>query len=741
MKEYGSGAYPYLTAEYAHPEFGYGPIGGGAGYYDILDPAVVAANHPMHIVTTGPEFLSALAASVSGDYVYVANDILLYQADIPYYKPYANNSGLDVPNGVTLFGTRGAYGVDPGPRIIMADRNHAISYGPTLLNLFDDVRVTGLRFEGPDPNTYMGGGRTGPDYMHYWSAMWGYGDNVRIDNCEVYGWLNLAINAYKRMKVHHCNIHHNAGETEGYGIGIQASSAGVDIVACYFDFCRHCVSGGGTSVASIYHAYYNIFGANCPSQTQIDLHGGNDPQLLKNRAVGDTTFSNGTITVAGLVEGDVKNNFYKFQVGDRLYTTSPNNYGPFTIISRTGNTVTVSGAMVNETPGQLTSVTPFVTFCSPDINAGDEIEVAWNDILTVSNEPNGQPFSVRGFPKTGIRIHHNWIRQANYPLETYSILQTCGRVGGTSPNYWKTGSEAVRAAAKIQANYHDEEGENPNWVNASPPPDIVYTGTLSISTNPLQPNGVQCYLDDGSGPVAVGSTSVMSPLDITVEAYRQYILTVDPISGYATPPPVTVSVNKDEVLDVVVDYSAVPVGTLYVNTTPVSGIIQVDGVTRGVGSATINVPAGPHVISFLPVTGWATPDPWGVTVIAGNAYSHTATYSLVGGLLSISITGASEAEISVDGQAIGTVAQGTPIQYAVDPGAHTVTFGAVSGYIAPGSQQVTIGAGETREITGAYQAQGGGGTGSGSNTKVIVLGAAALISIAVIMAKSGRRSS
>lgn len=733
MKEFGAGAYPYLTAP-GHPVYGYGPIGGGAGYHDILRPQDATA-----VVTTGAELVAALAGSGAGARIYVANDVTLQAADIPTANKV---TGLHAYPGTILYGTRGLGG-SQGAKIIMADKAHPSVTGPTLLNLHDGVRVTGLQFEGPDM-----GFLSKPSYYAYWICLWGMGGDVRVDNCAIRGWLNRAVHFEVTGWVHHCDIHHNAGQGEGYGVAVGPLCTSAEVVANLIDYQRHIIAGGGTTMASVYHVYYNDFGEHCFGTThQIDVHGGNDPQLTRYRSQGDCVFSGNTITIASLVPQDTKNNFLKFSVGWRVYTSDPSNYGPFTIVDRTANTLTVAEQLVPGTPTDVTGPDNFVDFFSPDIHAGSEIDVAYNNIRTVDDTQ--AVFGIRGIPEKSFRVHHNWIRQSHFPMEVM-IKQSAAKIGGQTPNPWRTGTTEQVAAAHIAADYSTDEGaENPNWISGTEPPDLDIYGMVSITTVPQQPNGVGCYLDDGSGPVFVGSTVTMNPLEVQVEAGRDYKLTFDDITGYANPGELVINVPVGQTLAITGEYLKVDTGTLVITVQGAPGSVLVDGKLKGQGEGVhnITVPVGPHIVSFTPPSGYsATPDHWDITVTKGGVYPYAVTFVLSGALLVISVAGLPAGEtstIKLNGQTIGEAIPGSPLTYAVESGGpYEIEFEAKPGFVTPSVAVFdSVSPGQTYTASWVYASSGGGGGGTippGNMLKYAGAGLVALIALAYLSSR-GRK--
>ena len=114
------------------------PIGGGNGYTNI-----VSRSSADFIVDTKSELLSALQSARSGDVIYIEGN-----ANIDMSGTYNTR----IPAGVTLASNRGENGA-PGGRIYQSKQSNPPS--PAILFRIDgqNVRITGLRIEGPEKNT------------------------------------------------------------------------------------------------------------------------------------------------------------------------------------------------------------------------------------------------------------------------------------------------------------------------------------------------------------------------------------------------------------------------------------------------------------------------------------------------------------------------------------------------------------------------------------------------------------
>lgn len=220
------------------------PIGGGEGYIPILTSGDFTA-------TTPEELIAALKQAQAGQVIYVPGEI---EIDL---TPHPT---LSIPGGVTLAGCRGLNG---SPGALIAYRKA----GRMLSTAGENVRLTGLRFEGAESGT----GRIATSSNFIGVGHWGF----EIDNCEVFNFNVAAIGLGPdavNAQVHHNYIHHN--QMAGLGYGVSTSSSDAHIIANKFDYCRHHIASSG-SPGSGYEAAWNLVLENAIGH-HFDMHGGRD---------------------------------------------------------------------------------------------------------------------------------------------------------------------------------------------------------------------------------------------------------------------------------------------------------------------------------------------------------------------------------------------------------------------------------------------------------------------------------
>ncbi|MDY0169550.1 MAG: hypothetical protein RBS80_23610 [Thermoguttaceae bacterium] len=221
------------------------PIGGGEGYSDIYETGDF-------VVRNREELIAALRKAQPGQVVFVPGGA---EIDLSGQRP------ISIPAGVTLAGTRGKDGC-PGARLFTA------TFGRMLTAAGDDIRLTGLRFEGAEMGTErIAGSGSFLSVNHY---------NTRVDNCEIYGFnisgIGVGSGALK-THIHHNYIHHCQRGGYGYGVSV-GSGSDVRIIANKFDYCRHHVACSGSPGAG-YEVAWNLIMENATS-SHFDMHGGRD---------------------------------------------------------------------------------------------------------------------------------------------------------------------------------------------------------------------------------------------------------------------------------------------------------------------------------------------------------------------------------------------------------------------------------------------------------------------------------
>ena len=235
------------------------PIGGGDGYNQRVEEYD-------YFVTNRTELLNALKQATGGQVVYLADTA---RVDL------TGDRNIEIRAGVTLASGRGKPDSEGG--LVYSKELETI---PLFLVTGPDVRVTGLRLEGPDTmrrteqmKQLLSEGRqfSIPNSRGIQTAH----PRLEVDNCELWGWTHAAIFLRANSTdnhVHHNYFHHNQRHHMGYGVNLDRSEALIE--ANLFDWCRHHIAGTGRPGTS-YEARYNLVLENANSHS-FDMHGGRD---------------------------------------------------------------------------------------------------------------------------------------------------------------------------------------------------------------------------------------------------------------------------------------------------------------------------------------------------------------------------------------------------------------------------------------------------------------------------------
>jgi hypothetical protein len=245
-----------------------GPIGGGQGYTRVVKKGDF-------VVKDLDGLLDALAKAHAGQTVFIPGET---EIDLTA-RIYIEQLLLEVPAGVTLAGERGNSGYRGA--LLTSD---ALKTPVMIRDGGPDVRITGLRIQGPCPKRYLdhhrrsfgpgGGGHTyyykfptsdGVTTQHY---------RLEVDNCEISAFAHAGISLGQGEG--HC-IHHNfihQCQYNGLGYGVSHDRASSLIEYNRFDWNRHSLAGTGRPGCS-YVARNNVELGELLSHC-FDMHGGRD---------------------------------------------------------------------------------------------------------------------------------------------------------------------------------------------------------------------------------------------------------------------------------------------------------------------------------------------------------------------------------------------------------------------------------------------------------------------------------
>ena len=245
-----------------------GPIGGGEGYANVVTSGD-------YTVKDLDSLLDALSKAKQQQVVFIPGEAEIDLTARIYIKQIV----LEIPEGVTLAGDRGHNG-SQGALLTSDALNTPVMIRATGPN----VRVAGLRIQGPNPKRYLehhrrafGAGGGGHPYYYKFPTQNGISteqDGLEVDNCDICGFGHAAIYLTKgeRHHIHHNFIHHCQYNGLGYGVSHNAASSLIEFNL--FDWNRHSIAGTGRPGCT-YVARHNVELGVSLSHC-FDMHGGRD---------------------------------------------------------------------------------------------------------------------------------------------------------------------------------------------------------------------------------------------------------------------------------------------------------------------------------------------------------------------------------------------------------------------------------------------------------------------------------
>ncbi|MEX2232858.1 MAG: hypothetical protein WD824_11895 [Cyclobacteriaceae bacterium] len=245
-----------------------GSTGGGARYSQTITKGD-------YTIENVDALLDALSQAKSGQVIFIPAET---EIDLTT-RIYIEELVLEIPEGVTLAGDRG----DNGSKGALLVSDALKTPGMIRVN-GPNVRITGLRIQGPNGKRYMehhkrSFGEGGKKHEYYYKFPVSRGiitefDHMEVDNCEVMAFSHSAISLRKGSghHIHHNFIHKCQYNGLGYGVGHAEATSLIE--HNLFDENRHSIAGTGVSGCG-YVARHNIELGISLSHC-FDMHGGRD---------------------------------------------------------------------------------------------------------------------------------------------------------------------------------------------------------------------------------------------------------------------------------------------------------------------------------------------------------------------------------------------------------------------------------------------------------------------------------
>jgi len=208
------------------------PVGGGECYLNLINKGSAS-----FVVSNKQELKEALQSATSGQIVYVNDDAVI---------DLTGEKNISIPAGVTLASGRGING-SMGALLFSNSFFPEPEFSAVFVTGGPDVRITGLRLKGPNPDILDHGySATGVA-----NAVRSLHSGLEVDNNEIFAWDKWAIWLYRLdgAHVHHNFFHENVREGYGYSVWVGGSGTEINanalIEANLFRGCRHCVASSG----------------------------------------------------------------------------------------------------------------------------------------------------------------------------------------------------------------------------------------------------------------------------------------------------------------------------------------------------------------------------------------------------------------------------------------------------------------------------------------------------------------
>lgn len=309
--------------------------------------------------------------------------------------------------------------------------------------------------------------------------------------------------------------------------------------------------------------------------------------------------------------------------------------------------------------------------------------------------PRHWTLTVNSDPITGVEFTLDGVPQ----ITPYSASLIEGSHTITMPSSWIIDEDVYNFD-------HWEDGSTNPTRTISLTEDTTITATYELYVPPT--GWIDGYVTDDTTEVAlVGATVTADGVSATTDAAGYYTIETVPgtytvtasMAGYVDDAATGVVIAAGETTIANFALASIPpIGTLSVNTTPVSGEVFVNGMSWGTASQSRVVQVGTYNVSFGDVAGYSTPT-WQLVTVSENVETPvTGVYTLITGTLRIR-TSPVAGEVFVNGTSWGTA----PLSRVVPVGIYIVSFGHVDGFYTPANQVATISENLETTIRGVYE--------------------------------------
>ncbi|HET7537788.1 MAG TPA: hypothetical protein VFJ90_15120, partial [Candidatus Didemnitutus sp.] len=217
----------------------------------------------------------------------------------------------------------------------------------------------------------------------------------------------------------------------------------------------------------------------------------------------------------------------------------------------------------------------------------------------------------------------------------------------------------------------------------------LLAGNLKVNLTPSQAvsAGAQWRVDGGAWRSSGTTVSGLSN--------GTHSVSFKAVTGWIAPSTTNVTVTSGTTT---VSYAYVQASSLKITLTPSTGKWRVDGGTWQNSAATVaNLAPGAHTVDYQALAGYAAPNSESITLTSGQTTSLSRSYTQLSSL-QITLT-PSTGNWRVDG---GAWQNSAATAANLTPGVHTVDYQALTGYIAPPSESVTLASGQLTSLNRSY---------------------------------------
>jgi hypothetical protein len=242
--------------------------------------------------------------------------------------------------------------------------------------------------------------------------------------------------------------------------------------------------------------------------------------------------------------------------------------------------------------------------------------------------------------------------------------------------------------------------------------DEVYnkipSGTVEITTNKSTATFTVTHVSTGTAHSGSGLSWKWLNAPI-----GDYSVTFGSLTGYVTPAPQLKALADGGTASFNGEYALPPSGTVEVTTNESTATFTVTHVPTGtiqVGSGLnwkwLNSPIGDFVVVFSDVAGFKTPAGQTLNLVANATISFIGEYSPLPQPGNIEVvTNQTEATFMLTYLGTGSTYQGNGLSFGwtgMSSGQYMIAYGGVYGFIAPASETMSLGSGQTIQFDGQY---------------------------------------